>query len=310
MPNVSVIIPCYNAEKTIAETIESVLAQTYQDYEIIVVDDGSMDQSKEVIQSFGEKVKYIYQENGGQSAARNTAIRNSIGKYLAFLDSDDLWKPQKLEKQLEIMQEKGVDWCYCDCEYFIDRTGKSIGTYSHLIRSPKKGYVIEALLLGNFIASPTPVVSKAVFEQAGYFDESPEIQSREDWEEWIRIAMVCPIIYLPDVLAKHRIHENSITFMENPDVAFSSHVAVVNKVCSQFPVQLASLRSKALSKFAGRFSKSHFLRGNFQGARKMVQMAFKWNKSFQNGLLFLLYSLPSFLLNWILVLYRLIKGDE
>ena len=306
MVNVSVIIPCYNAEKTIKETIESVLAQTYQDIEIIVVDDGSTDHSKEIIESFGSKVLYFYQENGGQSAARNTAIHHSSGKYLAFLDSDDLWMPEKLEKQLALMQQEGVDWCYCDCEYFLDSTGKSIGNYSNLVHPPKTGLVAETLLMGNFIASPTPVVSKKIIEEAGNFNES--FQFGEDWDEWIRIAMISPIVYQPEILTKHRIHENSVTYMKDPDIVFLNHISVIENLCQQYPVRLNQIKTKAMAYHASEFSKSHFLRGNFQRAKEMIHMAINWEDSKGRKLLLMLYSFPRFLLNWMLKIYQNIKG--
>ena len=106
MPTVSVIIPAYNRADLIGETLESVFAQTYRDYEIIVVDDGSTDNTKEVLASLAAagKLRYTYQENAGLPAARNTGIRLAVGKYVAFLDSDDLFAPDKLEKQVAVFE--------------------------------------------------------------------------------------------------------------------------------------------------------------------------------------------------------------
>jgi hypothetical protein len=218
--------------------------------------------------------------------------------------------PEKLEKQLVLIMQTAVDWCYCDCEYFLDKTGKAIGNYSSLMYSPKTGSVAEALMMGNFIASPTPVVSKAIFEDAGYFDESPEIQSREDWEEWIRIATVSPIVYIPEALTKHRIHKNSITFMEDPDRAYSSHVSVIEKLCTQYPDRFEQGKTKALAYYATEFSKSHFLRGNFQKAKNMICTAIQWDYSNARKLLLMLYSAPPFLLTWTLNVYRFIKRNQ
>ena len=97
MPKVSVVIPTYNRAHLICETIDSILAQTYKDYEIIVVDDGSTDNTQEVLKRYGDKVRYFYQQNQGQASAWNFAVRQSSGEYIALLDSDDLWLPQKLE---------------------------------------------------------------------------------------------------------------------------------------------------------------------------------------------------------------------
>ncbi|MBI9051227.1 MAG: glycosyltransferase [Anaerolineaceae bacterium] len=310
MPEVSVIIPVYNSEKTICETIDSVLAQTYQDFEIIVVDDGSTDKSKELIQSYGSKAKYIYQENGGQASARNTAIRASSGNILAFLDSDDLWLPQKLEKQLRAMSRQNTDWCYCDCEYFIDETEEVLGKYSDLLYPAKQGWVADKLILGNFIASPTPIVSRSLFEKAGYFDESAEIKSREDWEEWIRIAMLSKVVYVPEILTRHRIHQGSITFQEYPAKAFSSHFAVINKITEMFPNELGKYKEKALSFYAMRFSRSHWLRGDINAARSMISQAVAWQpQKIQYQLWKILYHFPGWILNSIIALRNRIRGD-
>ena len=99
-PKVSVVIPTYNSSQFIVETLESVFAQTYKDYEIIVVDDGSTDNTKEVLQPYTSRIKYIYKENGGPASARNVGIKSAQGEYIAFLDSDDRWLPEKLEKHI------------------------------------------------------------------------------------------------------------------------------------------------------------------------------------------------------------------
>ena len=118
-PSVSVIIPVYNRKDFIAEAIESVLAQTYTDFEIIVVDDGSPEDMKDVLGLYLQKIKYVYQENKGLAAARNTGIRNSSGKYVAFLDDDDLFERRKLEKQTEILEtHPELGFVFSDWSYF------------------------------------------------------------------------------------------------------------------------------------------------------------------------------------------------
>ena len=104
-PEVSIILPTYNAEKTIISTIESVFHQTYTDYELIVIDDGSTDKTRMVLQPYSDRIKYIYKKNGGPSSARNLGINESVGKYIAFIDSDDVWQENKLEKQIKYFRE-------------------------------------------------------------------------------------------------------------------------------------------------------------------------------------------------------------
>ncbi|MCR1808488.1 glycosyltransferase family 2 protein [Stenotrophomonas geniculata] len=124
---VSVVIPLYNTEKYIEETMQSILDQTYKNIEIVIVDDGSKDQSPSIVKNLAEKylgqVKYVHQKNQGVSVARNTGIENASGEYIAFLDSDDLWHPTKIEKQVESMHKNEMDACYCGYMNFYEETG-------------------------------------------------------------------------------------------------------------------------------------------------------------------------------------------
>ena len=273
MPKISVVIPCYNSATTIQETIESVLVQTYRDFEIIVVDDGSTDGSKEMIHSYGDQVRYFYQPNAGQAAARNKGIREAKGEYIAFLDADDLWLPEKLDKQIQVLSTRNVDWCYCDCMNFEDETGKELGRYSQLMYAPAEGIVAKKILFGNFIASPTPVVKKELLIACGLFDESISIRSREDWELWLRLAVKSEIAYLSEVLAKRRIHKSSITYMEDPQKAYESHVAVIKKIVTLYPAPLMDFCDLAIAHYAARFSRSHWLAGNMKQAKQLIHKA-------------------------------------
>jgi glycosyltransferase involved in cell wall biosynthesis len=298
---ISVVIPCYNSEHTIRETLESVLAQTYHDFEVIVVDDGSTDGSKDVILSFGDRVRYIYQQNAGQSAARNAGIREARGEYIAFIDADDLWFPEKLEKQDKCLQENNVLWCYCDCMFFRDSDHKNIGKYSQLLYSPKQGLILQALFMGNCIASLTPIINKKLLFDSGLFDETPAIRSREDWDQWLRVAALAEVAYTPEVLAKYRVHAGSITYAEDPQEAFESHVAVIEKITALYPQELLPLKQKTLAYYANRFSRTHWLNGNADQAKKLLQQAIFYEPGrLQYRILMWIYSLPAEWVNFIL----------
>ena len=202
---ISVVIPAFNAGKFIRATIESVLAQTYPATEVIVVDDGSNDDTREVVRSFGEKVVLIEQRHSGVSAARNVAIQNANGEYIAFLDADDLWLPEKLEHQMYAIAKGSHKWVYCDPTWFDDALGKMVSR-----RYPKRheGYILEKLFLDCFIASPTPILHKSVFEEVGSFHE--ETMFGEDWDMWLRVAAVYPIKYVKKRLAIIRLHASSV----------------------------------------------------------------------------------------------------
>ena len=198
MKKVSVIIPVYKVEKYIDATVQSVLDQTYKNFEILIIDDASPDKSIEICQKFTDsRIKIIHQANRGLAGARNTGIRHAQGEYLAFLDGDDLWLPEKLEKQIAHLENSpavGVSFCR---SAFIDEVGKPLGTY----QMPKlKGITTPYLLCRNPVGNGSaPVVRRKVFEaikfpdnlhgnvEDFYFDE--HFRQSEDIECWIRISI-------------------------------------------------------------------------------------------------------------------------
>jgi glycosyltransferase involved in cell wall biosynthesis len=212
MPKVSIIIPTYNRANFIGETIQSILNQTFQDFEIIVVDDGSTDNTKKIIDGFikqSEKIKYLYQNHCGRpSIPRNYGFKISTGKYLAFLDSDDLWLPKKLEKQINVL-EKNINVGFVDCKnIIINEFGSEIkGSYKFPIYN---GDVFRELLKSNIILTPGSVIIKRdVIEKIGNFDES--LLSLDDWDLWIRISKYYGFAYINEPLFKYRVHINNVT---------------------------------------------------------------------------------------------------
>ena len=185
MPLVSVVIPTYNRANLISETIDSVISQTFADYEIIVVDDGSQDETQAVLAKYEGSVRLITQKNQGTAEARNAGIRASKGEYLAFLDSDDLWLPNKLAQQMEIFsQSPNTLWCYSDAYFFESLTGKKL-FLSSKAEIQFEGYIPKQLILSDFIPSPTPVIHRSVFEEVGLFRPPP---NPADHDMWLRIA--------------------------------------------------------------------------------------------------------------------------
>lgn len=172
MYKVSVVIPYYNSEATILRALNSVKAQTLKDYEIILVDDGSRDNSHNVVDAFIAenlyiKITNIYQENMGPSIARNRGIREATGEYIAFLDSDDEWQPHKLEVQLGVMKENNLDML--GCNYYLIKDG--IKSEFCFIREKLKQIEFKVLLYKHYFATPCVVVRRDVFEAIGYFPE-------------------------------------------------------------------------------------------------------------------------------------------
>lgn len=203
---ISVVIPAFNAGRFIRRTIDSVLAQTYSDYEIIVVDDGSTDNTGEVVKSYGSKVRYIYQENAGDGPARNTGIAAANGEWIAFLDHDDEWLAQRLEKQIELLKRNHeLRWCGAN---FYKRSGnlKRLANNRRLMEKALEGQnyfpdFFEAVYkYGTDFKTSTMILHREIFERSGMF-EAGWLRSA-DLDMWLRVAYHEPQIgYIPDPLA-------------------------------------------------------------------------------------------------------------
>ncbi|MCX5749199.1 MAG: glycosyltransferase [Candidatus Saganbacteria bacterium] len=214
MPLVSVNIPVFNCERYIKETVESVLSQTFQDYEIILIDDGSKDRTSEIIKTMTDpRIKYFYQENQGIGAARNSAIERSSGKYIAFLDHDDLWLPEKLEKQMRLFQKTPKPGLvYCDTTFFNEK-GDLYSFYSK--SKPSRGMIFRDLLRKYNLSLETVVIDRKVLKETGLFD--PEMMMVEEYDLFLRIASKYPADYVDEPLAKYRIHDRNYSWGRESD---------------------------------------------------------------------------------------------
>jgi len=206
VPQVSVIIPTYNCARYLPEAIDSVLAQTYRDFEIIVVDDGSTDDTPDVLARYGEAILVIRQPNQGRGAARNAGILAARGQYIAFLDADDLWLPRKLEKQMALFEERSeIGWVYSDYRYFGDTsTGDDSFFGRHSLRPPPEGWILVKLLAGCITSTITVMARAACFRQVGLFD--PSLVRAQDYDMWIRLACRSEVGCVDNVLALYRQH--------------------------------------------------------------------------------------------------------
>ena len=205
-PTVSVIIPNYNYGRFLGAAIDSVLSQTFPCSEIIVVDDGSTDESLEILAKYKkDEVKIVQQKNGGVGAARNAGAKASSSDLLAFLDADDYWLPQKIEKQINrLLRDREFGFITCGMKEF-DASGNIINTYTE----GEEGWCAEDILLIKPVtAGPgsSSLIWREVFEQVEGFDERKELHPSEDWEFTYRVAQVTKIAFLPEVLVAYRNH--------------------------------------------------------------------------------------------------------
>ncbi len=200
-------MPCHNYGRYLPYAIESILAQTYKNFEIIVVDDRSTDSTPDVIESYGDRVVHVAGHFGGPNASRNAGIRVSTGDFVAFLDADDEWRPRKLATQMrrwQAMPEAGL--IYGRCDLFEGSTGATIGVMPSG-RRLREGDVLRDLALDQFIPSPTPIIPRHVFDRVGYFDEAE--RAADDWDMWLRIAARFPVAAVDEVVARYRVHAST-----------------------------------------------------------------------------------------------------
>lgn len=187
-PSVSVIIPTYNRAPMVVEAVESVLAQSFRDFELIVVDDGSSDNTQDLLAPYGDALRLLRQENRGVSAARNLGLASSQGAFIAFLDSDDLWHSDKLSVQTSYLRTfPGAALCHTD-EIWV-RNGARVNPGKRHAKAEGKAFL--RLLRDSLISPSTVMIRRSVLEAAGGFDES--LPACEDYALWLRISLSCSI---------------------------------------------------------------------------------------------------------------------
>lgn len=201
---ISVVIPNYNYGRYLGQAIESVLAQTVPVQEIIVVDDGSTDETPSIVAQYGDSVKLIRQPNRGVGAARNNGVANSKGEIIAFLDADDIWMPQKLERQLQRMgDDPEVGLVSCGL-LEVRQNGEVVTEHKEGL----DGWVAEDMLLfkKTVISGSSIIVYRKVFEAVGGFDEDKKLHPSEDWDFGFRVARICKLGFIPESLVYYRNH--------------------------------------------------------------------------------------------------------
>ncbi|BAY12821.1 glycosyl transferase family protein [Calothrix sp. NIES-2098] len=242
MVSISVIIPVYNGEKTIQETIESVLNQTFSDFEIIVINDGSEDSTLEIVKSFTDhRIRIFSYANAGLAVSRNRGLSHAVGKYISFIDADDLWTKSKLESQLKRLQDNpSADVAYSWTNY-IDEQGNFLTQGAHLTFN---GNVYEKLLMGNFLENGSnPLINKQALIEVGGFDTS--LKSAEDWDLWLRLAIRYLFVGVSSPQILYRVSATSMSTnllrMEN------ACLQVMERAFSQAPESIQKLKSQSIT---------------------------------------------------------------
>jgi glycosyltransferase involved in cell wall biosynthesis len=241
IPKVSIVIPAYNAMTYLPDTLTSVFQQTFSNFEVLLVDDGSTDSIQTwVTQTVHDpRVKLISQTNQGLSSARNTGITHSQSEYIAFLDADDLWHPTKLEQQVAWLDAHPDIGLIYNWTALIDSTGNPTG---RVLGNPIEGNVFVEMLQRNIIDCPSVLVRRQCFDQVGLFD--CKLRSVEDWDMWIRIAAVYPFAVTPLPLVYYRQHPSNMS--KNWRVMEQSFQQVITKAFASVSPELQVLKPKSL----------------------------------------------------------------
>jgi len=232
MPEVSVIMNCLNCEKFLSEAIDSVYDQNYQDWEIIFWDNASTDNSADIAKSYDNRLRYFRGEHTiPLGYARNMALEKATGTYVAFLDCDDLWLPEKLEKQIELFKKNPeVALVYSNC-YVIDMSGNIMKT-SFETSEPARGQAFNELFLrNNFIPLLTVVIRKTVLDKVGKFE--PLYKISEEYDIFLKITHSHLIDYVDSPLAKYRVH--SANFSINLNIGIKEELEILDKWLSKDP---------------------------------------------------------------------------
>jgi glycosyltransferase involved in cell wall biosynthesis len=229
MPQVSVIIPTFNCAALVKEAIESALAQTYRDFEVIVVDDGSDDDTTSVVAQFGSDIHYLRQTNQGASAARNQGIAMSRGKYIAFLDADDVWKPNKLAEQIPVLErDSSIGLVYSDWAITSENGETKASQLKDL--KPASGYVFDGLVQCGFILTSGTVVRRSCLEDVGHFDKTLSIA--QDYDLWLRICYRWKIELVNKVLVTKRDRNGNLS--SNLVKTATERIALFDKALKNF----------------------------------------------------------------------------
>ncbi|MDD5680055.1 MAG: glycosyltransferase [Candidatus Omnitrophica bacterium] len=266
MVKISVIIPTYNRANYICNAIDSVLAQTYKDFEIIVVDDGSTDNTKEILRQYDDKIRYFYQDNRGVSVSRNKGMREANGEYVAFLDSDDIWMPNKLERQISYMDSNpDIGLTYSFARYYSkDENYEKIRPKSIAIT------IKDMIETDAVLPTSTVMLRKKCLDCVGFFDES--MFGMEDFDFWFRVAERFPINFISDIMVHVRSFD--VNLSNQNEKMWSGYIAVYNKLIQKYK-NVYDLRY-----MIRRLANRHYLlgaylykNGDFENSRENIKKA-------------------------------------
>ncbi|MEO0456164.1 MAG: glycosyltransferase [Cyanobacteria bacterium P01_A01_bin.114] len=244
MPLISVVIPAYNSARTIGDTVQSVLAQTFTDFEIIVINDGSQDDTLERLSAIADpRLRVFSYDNAGVAISRNRGIEKAKGEYVAFLDADDLWVPEKLHDQYQALRENPTAALAYSWTEYIDDSG---AFFRPGMRPSFRGDVYRRLLVSNFLeCGSNPLVRRSALQKVGGFDA--DLPPSEDWEMWLRLARRYDFALVESPQILYRVSTSSASFDLKKHER--SKLKAIEKAFADVPPSLALLKRRCISNF-------------------------------------------------------------
>jgi glycosyltransferase involved in cell wall biosynthesis len=288
-PNISVIIPVFNGEEYIEEALNSVFAQSFRDFEVIVVNDGSTDGTGRLLEQFSGKIKCLTQENKGLVAARARGIEDARGQWIAFLDADDIWLPNKLERQ--VSEATGHPECGIIASDFLSFEGTTVVCRSvKQLYSPRNGHICQELLFGNWITPSAAMIRRGCFHKVQTFD-LPRPAFGEDWLMWMQITPYYPVRFIDEVLVRRRIHSNNMSRVDEEGQfrALLRNFELVNKLVPEIGNR-PELTRRALSSICINRGKRNLMESKVTLARDKFRRAISYKPYSISGWVYLALS--------------------
>lgn len=278
-PRVSVLMPAYNAGRYIAESVESVRGQTFEDWELVVIDDGSEDDTRSIVEAYAARdarVRYVRRPNGGQAAARNTGLAAARGSLVAFLDADDLWLPEKLEAQIEVLERTHVDLVYTDGYFFSDDAAELDERFNILPGAARGAEMFRTLFESNRIGTLSVLVKRGALDAVGLFDEDRAYQNCEDYDLWLRLAKWGAGFYgMKERLMRYRRHAAATTYAASRLLA--PMLAVILKHAPDPALDPALVRRRVRGLYRDLVS-ALVAEGRVEEARRRMRDFYAWDR--------------------------------
>jgi glycosyltransferase involved in cell wall biosynthesis len=273
---VSVIIPNYNHAHFLDDALHSVLSQDYRNFEIIVVDDGSTDDSLGVLAKYGTTIRLIRQENKGLSGARNTGIRTAKGVYYCFLDADDYWLPNFLSTVVSFLDNHPEIGAVHTGFYFVDRFGERCPQINTITIDEDQLY--DRLLDGEFFVPASVLIRRECFDRVGLFDET--LRASEDWDIWLRVSRVYRFAGISEPLLNYRIHGNNMSadpeyMLKYQLMVAKKHFGAPDEPPGYWPIERKRVYA-AIYRYA---AQGYFFRGDSEKAQNYLQLTLETNSS-------------------------------